>query len=136
MRRWSRSHRVADHITGMTLMCCGECGIAFAIPDNFYTERRESRPLLQWFCPNGHPRVFKESEADRLRRERDRLTQQLAEKNDAIAERDRKLKRLAKRAAAGTCPCCQRTFSNMTRHMKTKHPEMVAENVVKLKARR
>jgi hypothetical protein len=127
---------MADYITGMTLMSCGECGINFAVPDRFYIERRDKNASLSWYCPNGHNRIFKESEADRLRRERDRLAQQLAQKDDAIAERDRKLKRLAKRAAAGTCPCCQRTFSNMTRHMKTKHPEMVAENVVKLKARR
>jgi hypothetical protein len=25
------------------------------------------------------------------------------------------------------CPCCQRTVSQMARHIKTKHPEYVAE---------
>jgi hypothetical protein len=26
------------------------------------------------------------------------------------------------------CPCCQRSFQNLSRHMKTKHPEYPGEN--------
>jgi len=29
--------------------------------------------------------------------------------------------RLRKRAAAGTCPCCKRSFSNMAEHIKRRH---------------
>lgn len=121
-----------------TVMCCGECGIEFHVPDHFYAERKKTGH--GWYCPNGHSRAFKESDADKFRRERDRAVQEQARLAEENAEKDRQLakkegeiKRFKKRASAGTCPCCSRTFSNMTRHMQTKHPELVAENVVKLK---
>lgn len=28
-----------------------------------------------------------------------------------------------KRSVAGTCPCCNRTFQQLARHMKSKHPK-------------
>ena len=121
-------------MSAMIRMCCGQCGIEFDIPEPFYRERKEDGG--HWYCPNGHCRVFRESEASKLRRERDRLQQQLAQRDDEINTKQRQIKRLEKRAAAGTCPCCQRTFNNMSRHMKTKHPEFVAENVVPLKAKK
>lgn len=34
---------------------------------------------------------------------------------------------LRNRAAAGVCPCCNRTFEQLGRHMTTKHPEYVKE---------
>lgn len=116
-----------------TQMCCGECGIEFSVPTPFYTERLNEGG--NWHCPNGHTRVFRESRVDKLRRERDRLQQQLAAKDDEILHRDKRIKKLEKRAAAGACPCCHRTFANMARHMKHQHPEFVADNVVKLKAK-
>lgn len=30
-----------------------------------------------------------------------------------------------KRAAPGLCPCCNRSFVGLSRHMKTKHPQYV-----------
>jgi hypothetical protein len=35
--------------------------------------------------------------------------------------------RLKNRAAAGVCPCCNRHFTALERHMKTKHPEFTSE---------
>lgn len=112
--------------------CCPTCGVEYAAPKVFMEECRKN-PSLYFHCPNGHSRHFSESEADKLRRERDRLQQQLAWKDDEITAKAKQIKRLEKRAAAGTCPCCSRSFTNMSQHMKTKHPEFVAENVVKLK---
>ena len=94
-----------------------------------------------FFCPNGHSAAYKETEADKLRRERDRLTQRLAEKDDAIA-RQRNLREAAERqlsaargritkiknrVSKGVCPCCNRQFSNLHRHMTTEHPTFTAE---------
>jgi hypothetical protein len=81
--------------------------------------------------------AFVKSETDNLRRERDLLKQQLAQKDDEIKwQREHRLgaerrviaakgqiTKLKKRAKAGTCPCCKRTFHNMAEHMKTKHPD-------------
>ena len=86
---------------------------------------------------------YTESEADQLRRERDRLKQQLAQKDDEIrvqrdcreaAERSAsarkgQITKLKKRAAAGVCPCCNRSFENLRRHIDSQHPGFVAEEV-------
>lgn len=37
--------------------------------------------------------------------------------------------RLRKRASAGVCPCCNRTFSQLARHMQTKHPTFIAQEI-------
>jgi hypothetical protein len=98
---------------------------------------------ISFFCAYGHSAIFKEGETEetKLRRERDRLTQQLAEKNDEI-NRQRELREAAERRTSaakgqitkiknrvghGVCPCCNRTFENLQRHMTSKHPTFTAE---------
>ena len=80
-----------------------------------------------------------QTEEEKLRLERDRLKQQLAQKDDEIRDSYRRVEqeteravraeksqaRLMKRASSGVCPCCTRTFSNVARHMKSKHPNVV-----------
>lgn len=116
-------------------MQCGSCGVWHAIPKTRYESARREGGF--WTCPNGHSRGWQkgeeQKEISKLRRERDRLTQQAAQKDDEIAAQAKQMKRLKKRAAAGTCPCCSRSFSNMSTHMRKQHPEFVAENVVRLK---
>lgn len=119
---------------------CPTCGVVYTCPKGMMeSQRKDGRG--SHYCPNGHSLSFQTTENERLRRERDRLVQQQAQLQDEIAERDRlltaernKAKRAEKRAKAGVCPCCTRTFTNMSRHMKTKHPEFGAANVVKLSA--
>lgn len=118
--------------------CCPKCGIEYAAPAEFMNECRKD-PKMFFHCPNGHSRHFAESEADKLRQERDRLKQQAARLEDEInltrvrAEKaEAATKRLKKRTSAGTCPCCQRTFSNMAEHMKHQHPAFVAEGGTKV----
>lgn len=132
---------MSDIIIGMTKMQCGECGIEFAVPDAFYNERKNDRPRLGWYCPNGHSRIFCEGESDKLRRERDRLVQRLAEKDDAIRQQREQREAAERRAAAargqvtkiknrvgrGVCPCCNRSFENLSRHMSSQHPTFTAE---------
>lgn len=122
--------------------CC-HCGVFFGIEAGHY--KCLVRDKTSFFCPNGHKQSFTENEADRLRRERDRLQQQVAERDDEItklAEQSQRadkavkvatarIRKLQKRAQGGVCPCCNRTFSNMTRHMKTEHPDQ-DPNVVDL----
>lgn len=120
------------------------CGTPFMLPSRLLDSARNAGHTI--YCPHGHTIVWKETEADRMRRERDRLAQQIAQRDDAIAERDRviaskarEIKRIQKRAAAGTCPCCQRTFSNMAQHMKRQHPDYVQDtgaNVVPIQIAR
>lgn len=112
---------------------CITCFVKFGVPHGFTARRREDKK--SFYCPNGHSMSYTESEADRLRLERDRLKQQTArlldEALDARAEADVERRRAAaargqvtklrKRAANGVCPCCNRTFVNLQRHMASKH---------------
>lgn len=113
---------------------CGVCGIAWSAPKVFMDECRKEGKDKTFYCPNGHPRVFKESEADEVRRELNRAKQLLAQRDDEIvAERNRvkaeqkKVKKLTARAASGVCPCCNRTVRQMALHMKNKHPSFKTE---------
>lgn len=116
-------------------MCCGGCGIDFAMPDWFYRARREDGKTF--YCPAGCPRAYRESETDRLRREVTRLHSRITHLDDQkqAAERSAaahkgQATRLRKRVANGVCPCCHRTFTNVARHMASKHPEFAETSSV------
>jgi hypothetical protein len=114
------------------------------LPQSLYEAAKKSSRIA-FFCPYGHEAVFNErdTEADVLRRERDLLKQQLAQRDDEIVRqarlKDAALKearalktsavKAKKRTAAGLCPCCNRSFRQMALHLKTKHPNFRAEEV-------
>lgn len=52
------------------------CGTPFMLPRRLLDSARNNVDTI--YCPHGHTNVWKETEADRLRRERDRLKQQAA----------------------------------------------------------
>jgi hypothetical protein len=98
---------------------------------------------ISYSCAYGHEQHLCAGESDetKLRRERDLLTQRLAEKDDEI-KRQRELHeaterqlsaakgrvtRIKNRVSHGVCPCCNRTFENLQRHMHSKHPTFTAE---------
>lgn len=116
-------------------MKCGECGIHFAMDSVFRKEKKVTGD--GWFCPNGHSRVYRETEAQRLQKQLD-AKQAALEGARASVQRERDWRRETERsnsalkgvvtrtknrAAAGLCPCCRRTFSQLARHMKNQHPE-------------
>lgn len=111
---------------------CRTCGVVSSCPEVIWDQQCAEGGYHH--CPNGHQWGWnKEScEREKLRRERDRLLQRVAEKDDEIAAKQREVSevrgqvtKLQKRASAGVCPCCNRTFLNMQRHMKSKHPNVV-----------
>lgn len=46
---------------------CGECGLSFGLPDFYISNLRKSGKTF--YCPNGHPRWYGPSEADKLKEE-------------------------------------------------------------------
>lgn len=97
------------------------CGIPFMLPTRLLEQAVNHKHTI--YCPHGHALSWKESESERLLRRAQRAEQENARLQDELriaAEAEKKLKR---RVGAGTCPCCQRTFANMARHMQSKHPE-------------
>jgi|SRR6185312_6642310 len=123
---------------------CWKCGEPYCMTKE--TERVLRRSRGTFYCPFGHGAVFAEgpSEADKLRQERDRLMQNAAYMEDLI-RRERDLRKATERQASafkgvatriknrvqrGVCPCCNRTFADLQRHMATKHAGYIAEPVV------
>lgn len=130
---------VMFHGTRHVLWQCSTCGVWATCPEVVYEERYKEGGYN--FCPNGHQWGWSKTTCERevLRRERDLLKQRLAQKDDTIAAEARahaatkaKVKRMEKRSAAGACPCCKRTFSNMSVHMKKQHPDFVEGTMLKL----
>lgn len=114
---------------------CGQCDTEFGMPEPLYIAAKNSEQIF-WHCPYGHQRRFAsgETKEDKLRRERDRLQQQLAQMDDMIKDAENRARaakgqvtRLKNRAKAGVCPCCNRHFTNLERHMATKHGDMDPE---------
>lgn len=112
----------------LTDMTCGECGINYAVPETWRAEKQ--RNAGSGSCPNGHGWQYRESEADRVRKQ---LSEALRTNTELAARAHRaevaeektakEMRRMRKRVHAGVCPCCNRTFQNLARHMKTKHPD-------------
>ncbi|QLQ11138.1 MAG: hypothetical protein HZY75_13145 [Nocardioidaceae bacterium] len=112
-------------------MRCGVCDISFAVPD--YLQRECMETGRTWYCPNGHPRVYATTENARLRKESERLQAQLVHARDqrdaaersnvalrgVVTKKSRELSRVSK----GVCPCCNRSFANLRRHMAGQHPD-------------
>jgi hypothetical protein len=115
---------------------CGACGIEFAAPKSFFDERRKDHKK-NWYCPNGHARIFTgETEAERLARELEaernaaaRLRADLGAKTKSVIALRGQVTKSRKRAAAGVCPCCKRTFRQLAAHMGMKHPDYAAQDI-------
>lgn len=119
----------------MMAISCGECGIEFAVPDNWLTKRKEDKRTF--YCPNGHARAFIESEAERLRRELTRqkqITEQVeARARNLAAERDRQQRsaramrgqvtKIKNRLVAALCPVCDHAFPEVAAHLAAEHPD-------------
>lgn len=115
--------------------CC-ECGLTFGISATFEQFRREDK--RSFYCPNGHSQFFPgKTEAEIAQAERDAARElaaresnrrRLAEKEAAHERRVAAAHkgwntRIRNRIANGVCPCCNRSFTNVRRHMETQHPD-------------
>jgi len=125
----------------LTVTSCW-CGIRLAIPSSLYREAHNNGMAV--YCPLGHTFVWKETEADRLKRELESTKSVLrAARASTTAVRDQlqaerrsnaayrgHLTRLRNRIANGVCPVkdCHRHFDNVQRHIASQHPEWAAEH--------
>ena len=131
----------------VTDTCC-VCQVPFALPADLVRRAREDTEVW-YYCPNGHRQHYEEDEAARLRRKlaAEKSARERAEASrdaaraDAVHQGDQRraaerqvtaykgtVTRMRKRAGAGLCQECQRSFENVARHMKAKHPEYTAES--------
>jgi hypothetical protein len=114
----------------VTYCCHSGCGTPIALPVLVYN--RFLNDPSQWFhCCFGHSQHFTgPTEAEKLKSQLE--SAQRSEKwwQEKAAQRGRSAKafkgqvtRIRNRVKNGVCPCCNRTFQNLMRHMATEHPE-------------
>lgn len=115
---------------------CYTCKCKMIIPDALYEAAQRGKGKIAFFCSYGHSQVFVEGENEetKLRRERDRLQQRIAEKDDELKTLEGRrraavgqITKIKNRVGHGVCPCCNRTFGNLAAHMTTQHPTFAAE---------
>jgi hypothetical protein len=113
---------------------CATCTVSFGLHQPTYARRKFDSG--DFYCPNGHINVFRDSDVTKLQNElkREKQLRIWAEENRDIARREvteqknragaykGKFTHIRNRVSNGVCPCCTRTFQNLMRHMKTKHP--------------
>ena len=112
----------------MTTMHCGKCGIAFAMTMEKYDRCHDYGE--DWYCTNGHCRIFTENENTKLtnqlwaaQQETQRAQNRAIQAESLTVRTSKQYYRIRDRVMAGVCPCCNRTFENLARHMQSKHPE-------------
>lgn len=115
----------------------GCCKVPFAMNLSQYRRARDTHST--WYCPNcGKPRRFSgESDLERAKRlaqdAEARLAAERARHDQTRAARDAANRRLIatkgvvtrtkNRISKGVCPCCNRHFANLHRHMSNQHPD-------------
>ena len=117
------------------------CGIAHAVPSTLRNEQLRQHHdgtgrVMSIFCPLGHEHApgstpkHKELE-QQLQRERAKHDQTKAALESAKRSRNAVKAahtRTKNRVAKGVCPCCNRTFQNLHRHMVSQHPDYVSSD--------
>ncbi|ALH82938.1 hypothetical protein [Sphingopyxis macrogoltabida] len=119
------------------ICCWKECRISFGIEAARHAQLKRNGD--QFFCTNGHNQYYprgksteqklrEELEAQRQRAER--AEQRVAEVQDRASHHKAsasaykgQVTKIKKRVGAGICPCCNRHFANLSRHMAGQHPE-------------
>lgn len=122
------AYTYAQDIT-LVVMICGECGVTFGLESTYRNDRLKNHKL-EWYCPNGHSRVFSgKTDEERLKAElkaeRDHAAYLRASLDQTEASR-RAFKgqatRLRNRALRGECPVCGTHVYQLARHMTRLHP--------------
>jgi hypothetical protein len=137
-----------SHEVKIEVFSCYKCGTAVALDENLYRRLQDDGDTF--YCPLGHPQVFSQPRAKKIEelekklKETERLRRAAVESEQWWSQRANEiaadlkatsrqlsstrgqLTRAKKRHAAGICPCCNRQFIQLARHMESKHPEYKA----------
>jgi hypothetical protein len=111
----------------LTVLDCGACHISFAIPRDMLTARQADG--RDFWCPNGCKIHYFETENAKLKAklEREQRWRKDAETSaraayDQAQAAEGHVTRIKRRVGNGVCPCCNRHFANVERHMNSQHP--------------
>lgn len=120
---------------------CPSCGVPYGLAKSYRDRRRDDHQ--GWKCPNGcavhfpagtsdlekkAAKLEAELEAARSLAQREANRRVQAEHQVVVSDRRRaaakgQLTKTKNRIANGVCPCCNRTFVNLGKHMAGQHPD-------------
>lgn len=133
---------MAEIIVGVTLTKtdCGLCGGVYAITESYRLQCYEQG--TGWTCPycKASWGYFGDTAVKRLERElaksraaHDQTRAECDRQRELKLRTERRLKaqkgvttRIKNRVRRGVCPCCNRYFENLQRHMESKHADYAA----------
>jgi len=125
----ARLLEISTTVKLVTEECCA-CGILFAMPQQVNERLRTKGGTF--YCPNGHSQVYTEPDIEVLKRQlraaENRATNLESSLNgalDDLSAKKKELRSVKRRVNAGVCPYCRRHFTNLERHVHTKHPEQI-----------
>lgn len=133
------------HRVDFVVEYCCQCQIPFAMSKSFFERVKNKQrpggvydPDFGFYCPAGHQQWYTgKTEAQILQDQLDQKDRELRwarEGRDAAIKREDRMRRsrdatrghftrIKTRVIHGVCPCCNRSFQNLRRHMKSKHPK-------------
>lgn len=102
---------------------CVNCGMRFGVPESFDKMRLEDG--RSFYCPAGHSQSYtrRRDELEAARARASALQDQLRATEKSLAAQKGQNTKLKNRVGKGVCPCCNRHFANVERHMASKHPD-------------
>lgn len=120
----------------LTVLTCW-CGMIHAVPtvmrDHQLRKHNNGENVPDIYCPLGHGHVPSGKSKVQIEREKRAeveaqlaaRTRDLSTERAAHAATKTKLTKQTRRVTNGVCPECKRTFVQLSRHMKSQHPECV-----------
>lgn len=131
-----KTHTIQTDLVLVTEVCCN-CSIVFAMPTSLQKRCKERGEKQSFYCPNGHGQHYTVGEIQQLeerlaRANSDRIywmgrhseaQDRLDGAERRVAAQKGQVTKLKKRISQGVCPCCNRSFVNLQRHMQGQHPE-------------
>jgi len=117
------------------VVTCYTCGTPFGINDGLYNSAVKDKNQSV-YCPSCGNRTRWTGETEdqkrikQLKRKLEweanqsaRLKQEKESAENSLRSTKGVITKLKKRVHNGVCPCCTRSFKNLERHMKNKHPD-------------
>jgi hypothetical protein len=101
---------------------CPQCGVLHGVPVELVRYAKQNYPCFPIHCPNGHVWGYDgPSHEERAEQAEASAKAHRGAATRARNERDEMKARLAKGVCP--CPCCNRHFKDVERHMATQHPD-------------
>jgi len=117
------------------IVSCYTCGNPFGVTDQLYERAvKDKRGGLhcpacgastRWVGKTDDQKKIIDLER-KLKWEAEQLAKQIVKTKsakDSLSATKGVITKIKKRVHNGVCPCCNRSFVNLNRHMKTKHPD-------------